>query len=338
MAATTLNSKSKLKLSSGHEIPIFGLGTWQSKPGEVGRALVDAFDIGYRHFDCARIYQNEAEIGTSLAELFKQGKAKREDVFITSKVWNTYHSYQKAAECIELSLKDLQVDYLDMYLIHWPMAYCEGGDLFPKDDQGKIIYSETDFMDTWTAMEDAVSAGKIKSIGLSNFNMEQVERVIREGRIKPSNLQVEIHPYFPQRGLLRFCHENRIAVTAYSPLANNGNNFARKEDSPNLLTEPALVEIGRSHAKTPAQIAIRWALQRGTVVIPKSVSKTRLQENFDVFDFNLSDEEMAKVDGLDRSWRMCALERDITHHLYPFHAKHQNWFHPKHENPVHAKH
>jgi aldehyde reductase len=316
-----LTQKSTLKLNSGHEIPVLGLGTWLSKPGEVGKAIVEAFDIGYRHFDCARIYGNEAEIGTTLSELFSKGKAKREDLFITSKVWNTYHSYQKAGECIDLTLKDLQLSYLDMCLIHWPMSYQEGGDMFPKDADGNLIFVENDYLNTWKAMEDALTAGKIKSIGLSNFNKEQIERVIKGGRIKPSNLQVEVHPYFPQKDLIRFCQENGIVVTAYSPLANNANYFARKEDSPNLLNEPVLVEIGQKHSKTPAQVAIRWALQRKTVVIPKSVSKNRLQENFNVFDFNLSEQEMKSIDGLDRNWRMALLERDVTHPYYPFHSK-----------------
>jgi aldehyde reductase len=321
MASTTLNPKSSIKLNSGYEIPVLGLGTWLSKPGEVGRAVIEAFDIGYRHFDCARIYQNEAEIGQSLSEILSKGKAKREELFITSKVWNTFHSYQKAGECIDASLKDLQLSYLDMCLIHWPMGFFEGGDLFPKDKNEKLMYSDVDFLDTWKALEDAVTAGKVKSIGLSNFNKDQIERVLKACRIKPSNLQIECHPYFPQRDLIKFCHDNGIAVTAYSPLANNANTFSRKEDSPNLLSEPVLAEIGQKHSKTPAQVIIRWALQRNTIVIPKSVSKNRLQENFDVFNFNLSEQEMTKVDNLNRNWRMVALERDLTHPYYPFHAK-----------------
>jgi len=319
MSINPLHSKSTLKLNSGHEIPIIGLGTWLSKEGEVGRAVIDAFEIGYRHFDCALVYGNEPEIGKSFGELFSQGKVKREDLFVTSKIWSTYHSYQKAGECIDISLRDLQLPYLDMCLIHWPMGYLEGGDKFPKDANGKFIYSDIDFTETWRAMEDAVTAGKIKSIGLSNFNKDQTERLIKEGRVKPSNLQVEIHPYFPQTKLINWCQKNDIVVTAYSPLANNANMF-RQDGQPNLLTEPDMIAIAKKHSKSPAQVAIRWALQRNTVTIPKSVSKNRMQENFDVFNFSLTQDEMKTIDTLDRSWRMITLDRDISHPHYPFHT------------------
>jgi aldehyde reductase len=306
-----------MKLNSGYDMPIIGLGTWMSKPGEVGKAVIDAYNIGYRHFDCALVYGNEAEIGTTLSKLFSNGKAKREDLFITSKVWSTYHSYQKAGECIDITLRDLQVPYLDMYLIHWPMSFPEGGDLVPKDKAGNVISSDVDFLETWRAMEDAVTVGKIRSIGLSNFNISQIERIINSGQIKPSNLQIEIHPYLPQNDLIRYCQKNDIVVTAYSPLANNSNYYGRKHDSPNLLHEPDIVEIAQKHTKTPAQVAIRWALQRNTIVIPKSVTKNRIHENIDVFDFSLSEQEMQKIDNLDRNWRTCDLA-DESHPFYPF--------------------
>jgi len=254
----------------------------------------------------------------ALAKIFSNGKVNREDVFITSKVWNTHHSYEKAGECLEMSLRDLQLSYLDMYLIHWPLPFFEcSDDLLPMDKEGNFIASDVDFMETWRALEDAVTAGKVKSIGLSNFNKEQIERVINEGRIKPSNLQIEVHPYFTQVDLIRFCQKNDIIVTAYSPLANNSNSENRKHDSPNLIHEPDLVEIGQKHNKTAVQVAIRWGLQRNTIVIPKSVTKKRIHENIDVFNFTLNEQEMATIDKLNRNWRTCDLS-DKSFPYYPF--------------------
>jgi len=187
-----------LSLNSGHSFPQLGLGTWLSKPGEVGEAVKIALEVGYRHIDCAQAYGNQEEIGQVFGSIFKSGKIKREDVFITSKIWNTFHSYEKATEAIDLMLKELQIPYLDLCLIHWPMGYFEEGGMFPKDADGKIIYKDTDYLDTWKAMENAVKNGKIRSIGMSNFNVEQIDRVIKNSSIKPAVLQIEAHPYFVQ--------------------------------------------------------------------------------------------------------------------------------------------
>jgi len=308
-----------LTLNSGRTIPQVGLGTWLSKVGEAGEAVKAALDIGYRHIDCAMIYGNQEEIGKVFRDTFRSGKIKREDVFITSKIWNTYHSYEKASEAIGIILKDLQVPYLDLCLIHWPMGYSEGGDSFPVDKKGKGIYSDVDYLDTWRALEDGVKSEKIRNIGVSNFSIKQLERIFEICTIKPQVVQVEVHPYFPQNALLDWCKKHEIVVTAYSPLANNAH-MARQGGEPNLLEEKVVLDIAEKHNKTPAQVLIRWAIQRETVVIPKSVRRTRLEENFDVWNFELDDDEMKLINGIDSNWRIATLARDVAHPHYPFHA------------------
>jgi len=309
-----------LSLNSGYSIPQLGLGTWLSKPGEVGEAVKIALEVGYRHIDCAHAYGNQEEIGQVFSSVFKSGQIKREDIFITSKIWNTFHSYEKATEAIDIILKELQISYLDLCLIHWPMGYYEEGGMAPKDADGKVIHKDTDYLDTWKAMEKAVKNGKIRSIGLSNFNSKQIERVIKNCTIKPAVLQVEAHPYFSQNALLEWCKKNEIVVTAYSPLGNPGN---ASRAPTNLIGEKVILDIAEKHKKTPSQVLIRWALQRGTVVIPKSTRRERLEENFKVRDFQLTVEDMAAINGLDRNSRIStsALDGDALNPHYPFHEK-----------------
>jgi len=307
----------EMRLNSGYKIPQLGFGTWLAGKDEIGLAVTDAIEVGYRHIDCAQIYQNEAEIGLALENAMNTGKVKRQELFITSKIWNTFHSYEKALEAVDDMLAKLRLDYLDLCLIHWPMGYKEGDGYIPLGEDGNIAFASTDYLETWRAMEDAVSAGKIRSIGVSNFNVQQIERVMTEGRIKPAVLQVEAHPYFPQKKLVRWCSERGIVFTGYSTLANNQHEF-RVAGQPNLLNEPTLIEIGKSHGKTAAQVALRWALQSGMVVIPKSVKRFRIVQNFDVLDFHLSNMEMARIDGLDINWRILPLDRDDQHPDWPF--------------------
>jgi len=308
-----------LKLNFGHSIPQFGLGTWLSKPGEVGEAVKMALDIGYRHIDTAMGYQNQPEVGRVLADAFASGKVKREDLFITSKIWNTFHSYGKAIEAIDSMLTELQIPYLDLCLIHWPQGYFEEDGLFPKDKNDKVIYADTDYLETWKALENAVLVGKVRSIGLSNFNIKQIERVIANSTIKPAVLQVEAHPYFQQKALLEFCKHHGIVLTAFSPLANNQHMF-RKEGQPNLLEDKSVADIAKKYKKTPAQVVLRWAIQRDTVVIPKSIKRQRLEENIKIFDFKLSSDDMAAIDRLDRNWRILTMDRDVSHPHFPFHG------------------
>lgn len=310
-------SSRTVRLNTGFDMPLVGLGTWLSKPGEVGSAVRFALQHGYRHIDCAQAYQNQKEIGDVLQEVFEKGDVKRDEVFITSKVWNTFHSYERALGAVEEILSELKLSYLDLCLIHWPMGYQEGGELFPKNGE-KMLYSDVDYLETWRALEQKVKEGKIRSIGLSNFSKEQVERVASSGTVKPSALQVELHAYHQQKDLQKFCAEQGIVLTAYSPLANPAMPF-HKDGDPNVLHEKVLTRIAQKHNKTNAQVALRAAVQKGIVVIPKSVNEKRILENADIWDFELTPEELQEYENLDRNLRFLDLSpRDGDHPHFPW--------------------
>jgi len=304
-----------LPLNNGYSIPQLGLGTGGIKPNETEAIIKTALEIGYRHFDCATLYGNQDEIGNAFQAVFSSGKVKREDVFITSKIWNTHHSYEKARKATDDILKSLKLDYLDLLLIHWPIGYLEGDDPFPKKD-GKVLFSGVDYLETWRALEDAVKTKKVRSIGVSNFNTNQIERVLQNCTIQPQVNQVEMHVYLQQNALVEFCKKHNIVVTAYTPLANN-THFLKPGDS-KLFQEKVLLDIAATHNKTAAQVALRWAIQRGTVVIPKSSSAVRLKENLNVFDFELTPDEMIVINGLDRNWRIINFPDDAADKNYPF--------------------
>ncbi|VIO94331.1 Uncharacterized protein BM_BM6484 [Brugia malayi] len=309
---------SLVKLNSGYYIPSVGLGTWLSKPGQVGKALKIALNNGYRHIDCAHVYQNQIELGEALAEVFKESSLKRADVFVTSKIWNTFHSYEMAKKDIDIILGELRLDYLDLCLIHWPQGYEESGEFFPKRPDGeKMKYSNIDYLDTWRAMEEYVKLKKIRSIGLSNFNHKQILRVINNCTIKPAVLQVELHPYFQQLKLYSFCQEYGIVMTAYSPLANPAMPFRKATDAV-LLDDPVILKLAEVYHKSSAQVVLRWGIQRGLVVIPKSVTEKRIIENVKIFDFELKPDDMALINGLDKNWRILGLSRDADHPFFPF--------------------
>ncbi|XP_066296645.1 aldo-keto reductase family 1 member B1-like [Branchiostoma lanceolatum] len=307
-----------VELPSGQKMPVLGLGTSQAKPNQVTEAVKAAIDAGYRHVDCALKYGNEAEIGAGLKTKFDEGVVKREDMFITSKLWNTSHHPDDVRGAVESSLTSLGLDYLDLYLIHWPMAFKRGAEFFPTDAEGKMMWEDVHFTETWKALEACVESGLLKNIGLSNFNSKQIQAVIDVAKVKPAVLQVECHPYLNQKQLLQFAKEKGLVFTAYSPLGSPDRPWAKPGD-PSIMEDPKLKPIADKYGKSVAQVLLRWGVQRDTIVIPKSVTPARIQQNIRVFDFALTSEEMETIDGFNVPFRVVGF--DWVSHVpeFPFH-------------------
>lgn len=262
-------------------MPLVGLGTWQAARGVVGRAVADALDLGYVHIDCAAAYANECEVGEALAAAMAKGTVTREDLFVTSKLWNDRRRPADVREGLLQTLADLQLDYLDLYLIHWPVVW-QRGTLMQTDTGASIV-------ECWRALEAAVDEGLVRSIGVSNFNETQLAELSRAARFEPAVNQIEIHPRLPQHALVEYCQSRGVAVTAYSPLARGGG----------LFDDNAVGGIAAKHGVTPAQAVLRWGVERGVVVIPKSVTASRIAANSDIFGFALDEEDMRGMAALD---------------------------------------
>lgn len=288
-----------LTLNNKKQIPSVGLGTWRSAKGKVGEAIEYAIiKSNYRHIDCASVYGNEKEIGNAFDKVFGPGKVKREEVFITSKLWNTDHHPSNVEAACRKTLTDLKLDYLDLYLVHWGIAFEYGGELEPIDEKGMVKTENVPTIDTWREMEKLVDKGLVKSIGVANFTVSMLVDLLSYARIKPVINQVEIHPYNSQEQLVAYCRKKDIVVTAYSPLGSQEGNANLRP-----VNDKKIIEIAGTYGKTPAQILIRWLIQRGLAAIPKSISPERISGNINVYDFILSDGDMNEIAKLNRNYR-----------------------------------
>ena len=284
---------------NGDPMPLFGLGTYQSKANELHDAIISALKDGYRLIDCAAYYKNEEIIGAALQETFTSGLVKREELFITSKLWNNNHAPEHVEEALRKTLHDLRLDYLDLYLIHWPIALKHDIE-YPRQASDLLSLEECPLTETWKAMEQKQAKGLCRHIGVSNFSIPKLKELIAVAKNKPEMNQVEMHPYLQQNELFRFCQSEGIYLTAYSPL---GRNLPIK-NKPGLTNEPIIIDLAKKYNCTPAQIIIAWGVQRGIVIIPKSVHPERIKENIKSLDINISPEDMTKIATLDSHTRM----------------------------------
>ncbi|XP_055979970.1 aldo-keto reductase family 1 member D1 [Sorex fumeus] len=314
----------RILLNDGNSIPIIGLGTFsdpKSTPaGSCLTAVKMALDLGYRHFDGAYLYRNEHEVGQAFKEKIREGMLQREDLFYCGKLWCTHLEPVMVRPYLERTLKCLQVDYVDLYIIELPMAFKPGDDFYPKDENGQWLFHPTDLCATWEALEACKDAGLVKSLGVSNFNRRQLELILNKPglKYKPVSNQVECHPYFTQSKLLKFCQQHDIVIVAYSPLGTCRDPRWVNVSSPPLLEDALLVSLGKKYNKTVAQIILRFNIQRGVVVIPKSFNPERIKENFQIFDFSLSEEDMKRIEALDKNVRFVELLMWQDHPEYPF--------------------
>ncbi|KAG9533000.1 Aldo/keto reductase, partial [Aureobasidium melanogenum] len=300
-----------VKLNSGHEMPLVGFGLWKVDNDTCADTVYNAIKVGYRLFDGACDYGNEKEVGQGVARAIKDGLVKREELFLVSKLWNSFHDADKVKPIAKKQLADLGIDYFDLYIIHFPVAlkYVDPSVRYPPgwtDENDKISFSKTPLSETYKAMEELVDEGLAKSIGISNYNGALMLDLLRYARITPATLQIEHHPYLTQEGLVKLCKENNIHVTAYSsfgPASFVELKMQRAHDTPLLFDNEVVKKIADKHNKSAGQVLLRWATQRGVAVIPKSNNKDRLAQNLDVCSFDLAEDEIKAISALDRGLR-----------------------------------
>jgi len=338
MSCCALKVPSKMRvatLNCGVGMPRLGFGVvapWKMKPddGYIEEWVKNAVNVGFRYFDSAPMFRNkeefengfsqpESEVGNALNFLMTTKKMKRKEFFIASSCGNTYHSNEKARECLERTLKNMRLDYLDMYLIASPCGIEEGGDLAPMDDKGKLKPSAVDYLETWAALESFVNEGLVRAIGLSNFSLRQLKRVLENCRIKPAVLQIECNAFWVDKALIAFARKEDIHVTAFSPFGAPERPWATKE-TPNLLENETVLQIAKEASRTGPQVLIRYCMQMGLSVVVRGTSPTDMEQNYNSIDFMLTDEQLERLDKLNKRDGRAIYFPELMHHPdYPFH-------------------
>ena len=292
-----------LTFENGDKMPALGLGTWKSAKGEVYTAVKTAIEIGYRHFDCALVYGNEQEIGQAFADAMKEGTVKREELWITSKLWNNSHEKQYILPSINTTLKDLQLDYLDLYLIHWPVAL-KRAVAYPQTGEDMLSLTDVPLSETWAEMIVLKEMGLTRHIGVSNFSIKKLEEVTVATGVRPEVNQLELHPFLQQWSMVDYCRQHGIVLTGYCPLGSSDRPANRIVDGePKLFENEVIRALAQARGCSAAQLMLAWAVNRGTSVIPKSVNAGRLQENLAAADLKLTEQEMKAIRELDLQYR-----------------------------------
>jgi diketogulonate reductase-like aldo/keto reductase len=279
-------------------IPAVGFGTLIPDPVVTRQATQTALEVGFRHFDCAERYRNEEAVGDAMQAAFKAGTVRREDVFVTTKLWNSNHRPERVKPAFDGSCRRLQVDYVDCYIIHTPFAFQPGDEQDPRDERGQVIYdSGVTLIETWRALERLVDDGQCKSIGLSDITLDKLQEIVAAARIKPAVVQVESHPYLPEWDLLEYCNLHGIVLLAFAALGHGME--------PRLLDDPVIIGIAQRLRKTPAQVVLAWAVQRGTALLTTSVTPSRIQENFELS--TIPEDAVLEIRGIKTSVRFNAV-------------------------------
>lgn len=302
-----------VKLNDGHEMPLVGFGSWKVPQESAADTIYNALKTGYRLIDCAQDYGNEKECGEGLKRAIEEGIVKREDVFITSKLWNCYHAKEHVEPMLKKSLEDWGLEYFDLFLIHFPLSqrYVDPKERYPPGivndtEKGVAYYDNIPLSETWHALEDCVNKGLTKSIGISNFNSALIRDLVSHSKIPPAVLQIEHHPYLIQKDLITWVQNQGIAITAYStfgPQSFLEMGHETAQNTPLLLEHKTVAEIANKHSRTPGQVILRWCVQRNIAVIPKSNNQGRLEQNLQCSEFKLSDQEVEQISGLDKGLR-----------------------------------
>ncbi|XP_045508057.1 aldo-keto reductase AKR2E4-like [Colias croceus] len=317
IAGHTAGKAPVLNLNDGWIMPTFGLGTWlgldqkggfvQVEDNSVEKAVEEAIDAGYRHIDTAALYDTEPQVGRAIQKKIDEGVILRGDIFVTTKLWNDQHAKEKVPEALKASLKKLNMDFVDLYLIHFPVG-----------TYANNTPDNTDYLDTWRALIDARAQGLTHSIGVSNFNVKQIERLINETGVVPSVLQIELHLNLQQPELLAYCKQHGITVMGYTPFGALFPSKARPGAPPPRVDDPALVDIAKKHNKTVPQVVLRYLFELGAVPIPKSVNPKRIEENINIFDFRLTKHEKEVLKTFDSNYRLTVIPQWANDPNYPF--------------------